>query len=90
MVKRAKAFFITPIGRYLAALLAITASVAVAFSLRLGIRGGRLIPLIALAFAAWSGYGPGMLATVLLVLGVPFRSTRSSHLARSISADSAS
>ena len=55
MLKKANTFFRSAVGRYVAALLAITVAVALARLMGFGVRSGRLIPLTALAFAAWSG-----------------------------------
>ncbi len=72
MLKKANKFLGSAVGRYVAALLALTVAVALARTLGFGVRAGRLIPLTALAFAAWSGYGPGAMAAILLVCIVPF------------------
>jgi PAS domain S-box-containing protein len=69
-------FFHTAVGRYVAALVALALATVLALVLYVLLPSTRgaygLVFLIALMAAAWQGYGPGILAVLIAVLGLPF------------------
>jgi PAS domain S-box-containing protein len=79
-------FYRSTVSRYGFALAAVALATALRYALffaHLRDRPGfRLIFLAAIMAAAWQGYGPGILATVISVAGLPFLFLRGYTLAR--------
>src|SRR5262249_54390393 len=69
-------FFRTATGRYVAALAALAIATGlslVLFAALPSTRGGYgPIFLLAVMFAAWLGYGPGIMAVLIVLCGLPF------------------
>ncbi len=69
-------YFRSPVGRYVAALLAIVVALVLTFAANrtvgVNLRAVRLTFFAAMMIAAWNGYGPGILATIVVSFVLPY------------------